>query len=36
MLATGLRELRRRNGRYLPETMCAGGGQRVAAIFEAA
>src|SRR4029077_971153 len=27
MLATGLRELRRRNGRYLLETMCVGGGQ---------
>jgi len=36
MLATGLRELRRRNGRYLLETMCVGGGQGVAAIFEAA
>ena len=36
MLATGLRELRRREGRYLLETMCVGGGQGVAAIFEAA
>src|SRR5215470_2839287 len=36
MLATGLRELRRRNGRYLLETMCVGGGQGVAAVFEAA
>jgi len=36
MLATGLRELRRRQGRYLLETMCVGGGQGVAAIFEAA
>jgi acetyl-CoA C-acetyltransferase len=36
MLATGLRELRRRGGRYLLETMCVGGGQGVAAIFEAA
>jgi acetyl-CoA C-acetyltransferase len=36
MLATGLRELRRRGGRYLMETMCVGGGQGVAAIFEAA
>jgi acetyl-CoA C-acetyltransferase len=36
MLATGLRELRRRDGRYLLETMCVGGGQGVAAIFEAA
>jgi acetyl-CoA C-acetyltransferase len=35
MLATGLRELRRRSGRYLLETMCVGGGQGVAAIFEA-
>ena len=36
MLATGLRELRRRNGRYLLETMCVGGGQGVAAVFETA
>ncbi len=36
MLATGLRELRRRDGHYLLETMCVGGGQGVAAIFEAA
>ena len=36
MLATGLRELHRRNGRYLLETMCVGGGQGVAAVFEAA
>jgi len=36
MLTTGLRELRRREGRYLLETMCVGGGQGVAAIFEAA
>jgi len=36
MLATGLRELRRRRGRYLLETMCVGGGQGVAAVFEAA
>jgi acetyl-CoA C-acetyltransferase len=36
MLATGLRELRRRQGRYLLETMCVGGGQGVAAVFEAA
>jgi acetyl-CoA C-acetyltransferase len=28
--------LRRRNGRYLLETMCVGGGQGVAAVFEAA
>jgi acetyl-CoA C-acetyltransferase len=32
----GLRELRRRSGRYLLETMCVGGGQGVAAVFEAA
>ncbi len=36
ILATGLRELHRRDGRYLLETMCVGGGQGVAAIFEAA
>jgi acetyl-CoA C-acetyltransferase len=36
ILATGLRELRRRGGRYLLETMCVGGGQGVAAIFERA
>jgi acetyl-CoA C-acetyltransferase len=36
MLATGLRELQRRQGRYLLETMCVGGGQGVAAVFEAA
>jgi acetyl-CoA C-acetyltransferase len=36
MLATGLRELKRRQGRYLLETMCVGGGQGVAAVFEAA
>ena len=36
MLATGLQELRRRGGRYRLETMCVGGGQGVAAIFEAA
>ena len=36
MLATGLNELRRRQGRYLLETMCVGGGQGMAAIFEAA
>jgi acetyl-CoA C-acetyltransferase len=34
ILATGLHELRRRDGRYLLETMCVGGGQGVAAIFE--
>jgi acetyl-CoA C-acetyltransferase len=36
MLATGLRELARRDGRYLLETMCVGGGQGVAAVFERA
>ncbi len=36
MLATGLHELQRRDGHYLLETMCVGGGQGVAAIFEAA
>ncbi len=36
ILATGLRELRRREGRYLLETMCVGGGQGVAAVFETA
>ena len=34
ILATGLRELQRRDGRYLLETMCIGGGQGLAAIFE--
>ncbi|TCG02345.1 acetyl-CoA acetyltransferase [Paraburkholderia strydomiana] len=36
MLATLLYELRRRGGRYGLETMCVGGGQGLAAIFEAA
>jgi acetyl-CoA C-acetyltransferase len=36
MLATGLRELQRRGGRYLLETMCVGGGHGVAAVFERA
>jgi acetyl-CoA C-acetyltransferase len=36
MLATGLRELHRQGGRYLLETMCVGGGQGMAAVFEAA
>jgi acetyl-CoA C-acetyltransferase len=36
ILATLLRELRRRGGRYGLETMCIGGGQGLAAIFEAA
>jgi acetyl-CoA C-acetyltransferase len=34
LLATGLRELDRRDGRYLLVTMCIGGGQGLAAIFE--
>jgi acetyl-CoA C-acetyltransferase len=34
MLATLARELRRRNARYGLETMCIGGGQGLAAIFE--
>ncbi|KXO97435.1 Beta-ketothiolase BktB (plasmid) [Tsukamurella tyrosinosolvens] len=34
ILATGLHELRRREGRYLLETMCIGGGQGIAAVFE--
>jgi acetyl-CoA C-acetyltransferase len=35
ILTTLLRELRRRGGRYGLETMCIGGGQGLAAIFEA-
>ena len=31
-----LHELKRRNGKYGLETMCVGGGQGVAALFEAA
>lgn len=34
ILATMLRELERRNARYALETMCIGGGQGLAAIFE--
>ena len=34
MLATLLHELRRRNGRWGLETMCIGGGQGLAALFE--
>jgi acetyl-CoA C-acetyltransferase len=34
ILATGLRELDRRGGRHLLETMCIGGGQGLAAVFE--
>ena len=36
ILANLLRELQRRDGRYGLETMCIGGGQGIAAIFEAA
>lgn len=36
ILATAARQLRRTNGRYLLETMCIGGGQGLAAIFERA
>lgn len=35
ILTTMLHELRRRGGRYALETMCVGGGQGVAALFEA-
>jgi acetyl-CoA C-acetyltransferase len=34
ILATMLRELDRREGRYALETMCIGGGQGLAAVFE--
>ncbi|WP_235492220.1 acetyl-CoA C-acetyltransferase [Leifsonia sp. Root112D2] len=34
ILATGSRQLQRDGGRYLLETMCIGGGQGLAAIFE--
>ncbi len=36
LTATALRELRRRSGRYAMVTMCVGGGQGAAGIFEAA
>ena len=36
MLATLLRELKRRGARYGMETMCIGGGQGLAAVFESA
>ncbi|XOV89108.1 MAG: acetyl-CoA C-acetyltransferase [Pseudomonadota bacterium] len=36
IMATLLNELRRREGRYALETMCIGGGQGIAAIFERA
>lgn len=35
ILATLLHEMQRRNARYGMETMCIGGGQGIAAIFEA-
>jgi acetyl-CoA C-acetyltransferase len=34
ILATGARQLHRDNGRYLLETMCIGGGQGLAAVWE--
>jgi acetyl-CoA C-acetyltransferase len=36
IMTTLLNELRRRKGRYGLETMCIGGGQGIAAIFERA
>jgi len=36
IMTTLLHELKRRKGRYGLETMCVGGGQGVAAVFEAA
>lgn len=36
IMTTALHELRRRGGRYALETMCVGGGQGVAALFETA
>ena len=36
ILATMLHELERRRGRYALETMCVGGGQGIAAVFERA
>ena len=36
ILATMLYELKRREGRYALETMCIGGGQGIAALFERA
>jgi acetyl-CoA C-acetyltransferase len=36
MLATGARQLRRDDGRYLLQTMCIGGGQGLAAVWERA
>ena len=35
ILATMAHELQRRDGRYALETMCIGGGQGLAAVFEA-
>ena len=34
ILATMLREMERRESRYALETMCIGGGQGLAAVFE--
>jgi len=36
IMTTMLHELKRRGGRYGLETMCIGGGQGMAALFEAA
>jgi acetyl-CoA C-acetyltransferase len=36
ILATLLHEMKRRRARYGLETMCVGGGQGIAAVFEAA
>lgn len=36
IMTSMLNELKRRNGKYALETMCVGGGQGVAAVFEAA
>ena len=36
ILANSTRELQRRGGRYGLETICVGGGQGIAAVFEAA
>jgi len=36
IMATMLNELQRREGKYALETMCIGGGQGIAAIFERA
>ena len=36
IMASMLHELKRRGGRYALETMCVGGGQGIAAVFERA